>query len=167
LGIESSGVPSAIRSFHWTKAAMDSSNGAPWTPDEDALLGTMPDRKLARRLGRTYNAVAARRLNKSIPYCNPKRKSWRPQDDEVLGTRPDDQVALLLRRTVASKKIAAANSAFARHVPNWFVHGQWGEDRLLGTTPDAALAHQFRRTLLSVRERRRRLKIQATPLENG
>ena len=75
-----------------------------WTSEEDDLLGTMPDKKLARRLKRSYDAVAARRLNKGIPPCNPKRKSWQPEDDRVLGTRPDDQIALLLRRTVASIK---------------------------------------------------------------
>jgi hypothetical protein len=76
--------------------------GDPWTPEEDALLGTMPDKKLARRLKRSYDAVAARRLHQGIPSCNPKRKLWRPEDDRVLGTRPDGQIALLLRRTVLS-----------------------------------------------------------------
>jgi hypothetical protein len=76
-----------------------------WTPEEDALLGTMPDKKLARRLKRSYEAVAFRRLKEGIPFCNPKRKSWRPEDDQVLGTRPDDQIALLLRRTVAAIKL--------------------------------------------------------------
>jgi hypothetical protein len=55
----------------------------PWTPEEDDLLGTMPDKKLARRLKRSYAAVSTRRLNKGIPPCNnPKRKSWRPEDDK-------------------------------------------------------------------------------------
>ena len=62
---------------------------APWTPEENALLGTMPDQKLARRLKRSYDAVAARRLHQGIPSFNPKRKLWRPEDDRILGTDID------------------------------------------------------------------------------
>jgi hypothetical protein len=34
----------------------------------DALLGTMPDKKLVRRLQRTYSAIAARRQKLGIPH---------------------------------------------------------------------------------------------------
>src|SRR2546426_7866562 len=37
-----------------------------WTAEEDAVLGTMRDKKLARRLKRSYKAVAARRKQKGI-----------------------------------------------------------------------------------------------------
>jgi hypothetical protein len=36
-------------------------------PEEDTLLGTVPDRAAARRLGRTKAAVTARRERKGIP----------------------------------------------------------------------------------------------------
>ena len=72
--------------------------------NQEALRGTMPDKKLARRLKRSYDAVAVRRLNKGIPHCNPKRKPWRQEDDKVLGTRPDEQIALLLKRSVIAIK---------------------------------------------------------------
>lgn len=38
-----------------------------WTPEEDALLGTMPDPDVAARLGRTVDAVGLRRLALEIP----------------------------------------------------------------------------------------------------
>jgi len=111
----------------------------------------MPDKKLARRLKRSYDAVAARRLNKGIPPCNPKRKSWRPEDDKVLGTRPDDQIAMLLRRTVASiknrRRKLGIRSKRARLSRPWTKN----EDQLLGTRPDPELAHKLGRGLQSIR----------------
>jgi len=49
------------------KAQTSSRGGLPWTSEEDDLLGTLPDKKLPRRLKRTDEAVAMRRLNKGIP----------------------------------------------------------------------------------------------------
>jgi hypothetical protein len=75
-------------------------NGKLWTQEEIALLGTMPDKKLARRLKRSYESVVRRRITLGIDYANPKFKPWSKEDDLVLGTRPDEQVTLLLKRTV-------------------------------------------------------------------
>src|SRR6266536_4106366 len=68
-----------------------------WSPAEDALLGTMTDRKLARKLGRSVKAVKGRRQHKRICFL---LKPWRPEDEKVLGTRPDRQIATLLGRTL-------------------------------------------------------------------
>jgi hypothetical protein len=46
----------------WPPAA-----GEPWTAAEDALLGTMPDKEVARRTGRTPGAVQCRRVGLDIP----------------------------------------------------------------------------------------------------
>ena len=141
--------------------------GVSWTPEEDALLGTMPDKKLARRLKRTYDAVAVRRLNKGIPPCNPKRKSWRTEDDKVLGSRPDDQIALLLRRTVFSvknrRRKLGIRSKRARLSYPWTA----GEDQILGTRPDPELVRKLGRSLESIRNRRRKLGVQAAPLDKA
>jgi hypothetical protein len=47
-----------------------------WSTEDDALMGTMPDDELARRLGRTLIAVKARRSIKGIssPWHKPVRK---------------------------------------------------------------------------------------------
>src|SRR5580658_5413181 len=71
-----------------------SRNRHPWTEEEDSLLGTKSDRALAKKLGRTITAVAARRHNKHICFI----KKWSFEDDNLLGTRPDEQVAMLLKR---------------------------------------------------------------------
>jgi hypothetical protein len=43
-----------------------------WTAEEDALLGTMPDAEVARRVGRTVRAVRARRRVLRIPSTSGK-----------------------------------------------------------------------------------------------
>src|ERR1039457_1344558 len=67
-----------------------------WTAEEDSLLGTRSDRSLARKFGRTVQAVKTRRRLKGVFLV----KEWRPEDDTILGTRPDRQVALLLGRLI-------------------------------------------------------------------
>ena len=136
---------------------------APWPPEENALLGTMPDMKLARRLKRSYDAVAARRLNQGIPSCNPKRKLWRREDDQVLGTRPDAQIAMLLQRTLHSirnrrRKLGIPTKLAINYKP-WTK----AEDRLLGTKLDNEVAHLLSRTRQSVCQRRRKLRIRPAP----
>jgi hypothetical protein len=51
--------------------------GRPWTPEEDALLGTMPDSEVAQRTSRTPGAVAGRRVALDIDgfYRKRRRKS--------------------------------------------------------------------------------------------
>jgi hypothetical protein len=71
-----------------------------WTPAEKELLGTMDDRRLARRLKRTVESVRGYRKQKGIPVFKRKTHAWTPEDDKILGTRPDKQVALLLGVTI-------------------------------------------------------------------
>ena len=68
--------------------------GPLWTPEEDALLGTMPDKDVAERIGRTPTAVPAHRSDLGIPNFfkrKPPRKPprWTPEKDVLLGTMPD------------------------------------------------------------------------------
>jgi hypothetical protein len=123
----------------------------------------MPDMKLARRLKRSYDAVAARRLNQGIPSCNPKRKLWRPHDDQVLGTRTDHQIAMLLQRTVHSirnrRRKLGIPTKLAKNYRPWTN----AEDRMLGTRLDHEVAHKLGRTRQSVCQRRRKLGIKPAP----
>src|ERR1035441_7062776 len=68
-----------------------------WTKQQDVLLGTMPDERLARKLRRSVEAVRARRHSKRIS----SRRRWRPEEDKILGTRPDPDIAKLLRRQIS------------------------------------------------------------------
>ncbi|NJL29653.1 MAG: hypothetical protein HC897_18060 [Thermoanaerobaculia bacterium] len=47
----------------------------PWTQQEEALLGTAPDREVALRIGRTLRAVRLRRVGLQIPaFVRAKRR---------------------------------------------------------------------------------------------
>ena len=75
-----------------------------WTAEEDSLLGTRPDRDLAREFGRTVFAVVTRRQEKRVFIS----RQWRPEDDRMLGKFCDRQVALLLGRqsgTVSARRL--------------------------------------------------------------
>jgi hypothetical protein len=56
------------------EGAMQTAAGRPWTPEEDALLGTMPDPEVARRTGRTPGAVQGRRAALDIDGFYRKRR---------------------------------------------------------------------------------------------
>jgi len=119
-----------------------------WTLEEDRLLGTKPDKVLARMFGRTPKAVRHRREAKRIRMT----KKWRPEDDAVLGTRTDEQIGMLLNRTLGNvawrrNKLGIA----AAHKPR-----EWTEEEeaLLGKRTDAELAKLFGRTEVAVQGRR-------------
>jgi hypothetical protein len=69
-----------------------------WTKREDALLGTMPDARLAKRLHRSVSAIGARRHLKRISL----RRIWTPAEDKLLGARPDSQIAARLKLSTSS-----------------------------------------------------------------
>jgi hypothetical protein len=48
--------------------------GRPWEPEEDALLGTMPDEEVAQRTGRTLDAVKCRRVKMDVDGFYRKRR---------------------------------------------------------------------------------------------
>ena len=75
-------------------------HGPLWTPEDIALLGTLPDEEVARRTGRTVNAVRLKREELGIP--NPAGNRWRPEDITLLGTLPDREVARRLGRPLHS-----------------------------------------------------------------
>jgi hypothetical protein len=55
-------------------------HGPVWTPEQLALLGTMPDAEIAKRIGRTPNAtrIMRRRLGIGNAFDGRRRKSRRP-----------------------------------------------------------------------------------------
>lgn len=124
-----------------------------WTAEEDRLLGTKPDRVLAREFGRSVAAVANRRNQKHIRILKP----WRPEDEKMLGSRTDREIALLLGRnptTVAFHRKSLGIPAKAKP-RKWTA----AEDAALGTKPDTELARVLRRTTAAVLARRTKLGI--------
>jgi hypothetical protein len=49
---------------------------APWSPAEDAQLGTAPDSAIAERLGRSRGSVVARRHYLGIPSPRKVGRPW-------------------------------------------------------------------------------------------
>lgn len=80
------------------------SAGRRWTVAETRLLGTMPDKELARRLKRTLPALQSRRHILGIPYLNPTFKRWKPEEDKLLGRFSDEEVARRANRPLNSVK---------------------------------------------------------------
>jgi hypothetical protein len=63
-----------------------------WTPEQDKLLGTLPDTEVGQRLGRSRHSVQARRLLLGIKVPNPRRP-WPPEELARLGALPDAVLA--------------------------------------------------------------------------
>jgi hypothetical protein len=61
------------------------------TPQEVALLGTLPDEEVAARTGKTPGAVRQKREELGIP--NPAANRWTAEDIALRGTLPDEAVA--------------------------------------------------------------------------
>jgi len=123
----------------------------PWTAEEDQLLGTKPDRILARRFDRSVVAVTARRRLKHIRFI----KVWRPEDDQILGTRPDRQVAMLLGRSLSN----VAGRRRKLGIPCRFDHRPWAPHELdmLGNLPDEEIARVTGHPLGAVAVKRQQL----------
>lgn len=65
-----------------------------WTPEMDALLGTIKDRELAGQLGLPEGRVSDRRNLLRIPHVSEGR--WAPEMDALLGTMSDLDLAVKL-----------------------------------------------------------------------
>ena len=62
-----------------------------WTPEQLALLGTLPDEQVAERTDRTENAV--RIMRERLDIANPTSNRWSADEVALLGTLPDSDVA--------------------------------------------------------------------------
>jgi hypothetical protein len=74
-----------------------------WTADEIGLLGTKPDREVAREMNRTVIAVRIKRLKLGIAGAErPLQRPWSHAEDLLLGTFTDSELAKRLGRTIGS-----------------------------------------------------------------
>lgn len=69
-----------------------------WTPALVALLGTMPDAELAKKLGCRLVSVGVRRRKLRIPAKLASRSAWTKAEIALLGTLTDEQTAQALNR---------------------------------------------------------------------
>jgi hypothetical protein len=135
-----------------------------WSPEEESLLGTLPDQELALRLKRSVTAVQVRRAILRRPKPNPAYRAWNPLEEKLLGTIPDNQLAIRLGRSKAS--VTARRHLFNRKPILPPRPDAWTpeEDRLLGQLNDFEVARKLGRPLGGVRGRRRKLGIKSAVL---
>ncbi|UJB63619.1 hypothetical protein YS110_02025 [Acidovorax sp. YS12] len=131
-----------------------------WTSESIALLGTMPDRQIARKLGITPVMVAYQRKLLGIEKFTPQ-SAWAPENDHLLGTVTDAALAEKLgvaKHTVLNRRRELGVPAFGPR--GW---PAWPEDQLdiLGTIPDTEIAQQVGRSVSAVRQQRMALGIKA------
>ena len=67
-----------------------------WLPEEDALLGTMPDAEVAKVIGRNQLAVLKRRRRLGIPNRVPARFVWTQEQIALIGTMSDRELGDLI-----------------------------------------------------------------------
>ena len=86
---------------------------ARWTPREIRLLGTRPDAEVARRIGRTVEAVSLKRQASHIGA--PLQPPWTDQEIKLLGTQPDRAVGKLIGRSL----VAVQGKRLLLGIPSW------------------------------------------------
>jgi hypothetical protein len=97
-----------------------------WKPEEDALLGTIPDIDVSRQTGRTLAAVRLRRKRRGIanykkrkPMCKSPR--WTKKRDALLGTMMDHLLAEKLdctARVIRNRRRKLGVTSFRRRGRN-------------------------------------------------
>ncbi|PIW60829.1 hypothetical protein [Shewanella sp. CG12_big_fil_rev_8_21_14_0_65_47_15] len=142
-----------------------------WTPEADALLGTMPDTQLASLLGTSRAIVNSRRtLLKILAFVPPtfellrkssQRHPWSPEEDLLLGTDFDNIIADKLNLNhlqVTHRRYQLGVDPFRRSATI-----QWTEQMLdnLGEISDKDFAEYFEICVASVYLKRLLLSIPA------
>jgi hypothetical protein len=119
----------------------------------------MPDRVLARKLGRTYIAVFFRRHFKRITI----RKKWDVRHDKYLGKMSDGDLALKIGRSkggVAGRRRRLGIAPFPGEYGNYSPRA-WSpaELKMLGKVPDKEIVRRTGRSLHAVTQYRERRHI--------
>ena len=70
-----------------------------WKPEEVALLGTLPDEEVARRLGCSISAVSQKRRRQGI-LNRPRPTGWTAAEDEAVRTLTPAEAAAATGRTL-------------------------------------------------------------------
>jgi len=105
-------TPAALRDWLTTMAATPASRpqltriappGAP-PSGKAALLGTIPDSELARKLARTVKAIHTMRETKGIPNRFAQVRPWTESELELLRTKPLAEVVRLTGRSLSGAR---------------------------------------------------------------
>lgn len=114
-----------------------------WTRRQIAMLGTVSDAILARKLNLPVGTVLKKRLKLGIPASRPARSlTWTPAAIAMLGKVPDGKIAKLFDMSILSvrhKRISRGIRCYARTSKTWHFWTK-KELALLGKMPDGDVA---------------------------
>lgn len=133
-----------------------------WTRKEIAMLGTIPDAALARKIGLCVSTVLKKRQKLDIPASRPaKSLNWTPAVIAMLGKFPDGEIAGTHGMNVLSvqkKRVSLGIRCYARKAKIWHYWTK-KEIALLGKMPDGDVALRTGINKASVAWKRCKLKI--------
>ena len=105
----------------------------PWSDEEESLLGTMDDRKFARKFSRALSAVKKRRIRLGIPVYFAHRRPWTAEEDALLRSATDTEIAARLGRLITTVCIRRQRLG----IPNFYWQERCGRQRNLSRKRDA------------------------------
>jgi hypothetical protein len=133
-----------------------------WTRNTIAMLGTMTDAALARKLRMAVGTVLTKRRKLGIPASRPPRSiQWTPEMIATLGRIPDREFARTYRMnalTVFKKRLDLGIRCYARKSKTWHYWTK-KEIALLGKMPDGDVALRTGINKASVAWKRGKLNI--------
>jgi len=114
-----------------------------WTRRQIAMLGTISDAALSRKLGLCIGTVFEKRQKLGIPASRPPKSiNWTPDVIALLGKIPDGEVAGIYGMNILSvqkKRVARGIRCYARKSKTWHYWTK-KEIALLGKMPDGDVA---------------------------
>lgn len=133
-----------------------------WTRKQIAMLGTIPDAALSRKLDLCIATVLRKRQKLGIPASRPPKPiDWTPDVIATLGKIPDGEVARIYGMnilTVYKKRVDLGIRCYARKSKTWHYWTK-KEIALLGKMPDGDVALRTGINKASVFWKRCKLKI--------
>ena len=133
-----------------------------WTRRQIAMLGTISDAALSRKLGLCIGTVLEKRQKLGIPASRPAKSiNWSPDVIALLGKIPDGDVARIYGMNILSvqkKRVDLGIRCYARKSKTWHYWTK-KEIALLGKMPDGDVALKTGINKASVAWKRGKLKI--------
>ena len=136
----------------------------PWEKWELALLGKQPDSAVARKIGRSLEAVSRMRKVQGIPALRARPK-WTAREDALLGKFPDRETARRLGRAYGSVRVRRLALGIAAKPEPSTVERSWKrkELALFGKETDREIALKTGRSLRGVTKKRLALGVAPVP----
>jgi hypothetical protein len=114
-----------------------------WTRRQIAMLGTISDAALSRKLGVCIGTVLKKRQKLGIPASRPPKSiDWTPAIYAMMGKVPDGEIARIYGMNILSvqkKRVSRGIRCYARKSKTWHYWTK-KEIALLGKMPDGDVA---------------------------